>query len=105
MSQNITKILKQAQRMQSQMLKAQEELAAKQVEGTAGGGVVKVTMTGGGELVSVSLAREVVNPDDIPMLQDMIVAAYNNAHEKVKQMSEATMSGLTGGMGIPGLTV
>jgi DNA-binding YbaB/EbfC family protein len=98
MSQNINKLLKQAQRMQSKMLQAQEELAKKTFEGTSGGNMVKVTMTGGGDCVAVSLNPEVVDPDDVEMLEDLIVAAFKNAQEKVKEQSNAALGGLTAGM-------
>ena len=105
MAKNITKLLKQAQRMQSQVLKAQEELAQKQFEGTAGGGMVKVVLNGANDLVSISLNKEAVDPDDVETLEDLIVAAFKNAQEQVKQTSESTFNGLSGGMSIPGLTI
>jgi hypothetical protein len=105
MSKDITKLLKQAQKMQSQVMKAQQELAAKEVEGTSGGGMVKVTMNGANDIVSVRLNKEVINPDDVEMLEDLIVAACKNAQGKVKEMSSATMGSLTSGMQIPGLSM
>ncbi|HUI91973.1 MAG TPA: YbaB/EbfC family nucleoid-associated protein [Chitinivibrionales bacterium] len=103
MSQNINKILKQAQRLQAQMAQAQDELAKKTFEGTAGGTMVKVTLNGGGDCVSVSLNPEVVDPDDVEMLEDLVVAAFKNAQEKVKAQSEAAFGGLTKGMNLGGL--
>jgi hypothetical protein len=98
MSKNINKILKQAQKLQSQMLQAQDELAKKTFEGTAGGNMVKISLNGGGDCVGVSLNPEVVDPDDVEMLEDLIVAAFKNAQEKVKEQSNATFGGLTSGM-------
>ncbi|MBD3343573.1 MAG: YbaB/EbfC family nucleoid-associated protein [Chitinivibrionales bacterium] len=103
MAKNMSKLLKQAQKMQNQMMKAQEELSQKQVEGTAGGGMVKVVMNGSNELISLSLNKEVVDPDDVEMLEDLIVAAYNNAQEQVKEMSQSALGSLGGGMNIPGM--
>jgi hypothetical protein len=98
MSKNINKILKQAQKLQSRMVAAQEELAKKTFEGTAGGTMVKVTVNGSGDCVGVSLNPEVVDPDDIEMLEDLIVAAFKNAQEKVKDHSNEAFGGLTAGM-------
>jgi nucleoid-associated protein EbfC len=97
-SKDINKLLKQAQRLQSQMMQAQDELAKKTFEGTAGGTMVKVTLNGAGDCVAVSLNPEVVDPDDIEMLEDLIVAAFKNAQEKVKEQSNAALGGLTSGM-------
>jgi hypothetical protein len=98
MSNNINKLLKQAQRLQSQMVQAQNDLAKKTFEGTAGGTMVKVTLSGAGDCVAVSLNPEVVDPDDVEMLEDLIMAAFKNAQEKVKEQSNAAMGGLTSGM-------
>jgi DNA-binding YbaB/EbfC family protein len=103
MSQNINKLLKQAQKMQSQMMKAQEELAKKEIEGTAGGGMVKVLLNGSGDLQSIKLDKQAVDPDDVEMLEDLIVAAFKNAQEKIKEISSSTFSGITGGMNLPGM--
>jgi DNA-binding YbaB/EbfC family protein len=100
---NMSKILKQAQKMQSQVLKAQEELQKKEIEGTAGGGMVKVVVNGSNQLVSIKINPEVVDSDDVEMLEDLIVAAHANAMEKVKEMSESTFGSITGGLNIPGL--
>ena len=100
MSKNINKILKQAQKLQSQMLQAQEDLGKKTFEGTAGGNMVKVSLTGGGDCVGVTLAPEVVDPNDVEMLEDLIVAAFKNAQEKVKEQSNAAFGGLTSGLDI-----
>jgi nucleoid-associated protein EbfC len=98
MSKDINKLLKQAQRLQSQMMQAQDELAKKTFEGTAGGTMVKVTLNGAGDCVAVSLTPEVVDPDDVEMLEDLIVAAFKNAQEKVKEQSNAALGDLTSGM-------
>jgi hypothetical protein len=103
MSKNINKMMKQAQKMQADLLKAQEEMNKKSVEGTAGGGMVTVTLNGAQELQSVSLNPEIVDPDDVEMLEDLIVAAFQNAQEKIKELSNSTFGSLTSGMNIPGL--
>ena len=98
-------ILKQAQKMQEQLAKVQEEAANKIVEATSGGGMVTVTANGRQEILSVKIERDVVNPEDIEMLQDLIVAATNEALKKARDMMAEEMKGLTGGLGlnIPGL--
>ena len=83
MSKDLSKMLKQAQKLQSQMMAAQDELAKKTFDGTAGGTMVTVTVNGAGDCVSVKLKPEVVDPDDVEMLEDLIVAAFKNAQEKV----------------------
>lgn len=98
------KIIKQAQRMQAQMALAQEELQNTVLEGTAGGGAVKVTANGHGEVLSVVIDKEVVNPDDVEMLEDLVLGAIKEAMSKARALSEQKMSALTGGMGgFPGL--
>jgi DNA-binding YbaB/EbfC family protein len=92
-------LMKQAQRMQRQMEEQQKELETKEFTAAAGGGAVEVTVSGKKELVSVKLAADVVDPDDIEMLQDLIVAATNEALRQAEAASEAVMSKLTGGMG------
>ena len=96
-------LMKQAQKMQQDLAKAQEELANKIVEGTSGGGMVKVEMNGKNQVLSLKIDPEVVDPNDIEMLEDLIIAAINEAQEKVSKSSEDEMSKLTGGMKIPGL--
>ncbi len=100
---NMNQMLKQAQKMQEQMLKMQEEMEAKTYEATAGGGAVKVTVDGKRELLDVTISPEVVDPDDVEMLQDLIVAAVNEALRKVEAESTAQLGSITGGMNIPGL--
>ena len=102
MAKNVNKMLKQAQKMQAQLMKAQEKLNEEKVEGTAGGGMVTVVINGAQELQSVSINPEVVDPDDVEMLEDLIVAAFQNAQEKVKELSEGTFGNLSAGMNIPG---
>lgn len=102
MAKNINKMMKQAQKMQAKMMKAQEDLNTKEVEGTAGGGMVKITLNGAQEIQSVKLDPEVVDPDDIEMLEDLIIAAFQNAQEKVKELSDNAFGGITSGLNIPG---
>jgi DNA-binding YbaB/EbfC family protein len=97
------KMMKQAQQLQSKMLKLQEELAEKTVETSSGGGMVKVVASGKQQLVSIQIEQEVVDPDDVEMLQDLILAAVNDALTKAQEMVSGEMSKLTGGMNIPGL--
>lgn len=99
---NMQNMMKQMQKMQRNMAKIQEELAQTPVEGTAGGGVVKVTINGSNQVLSVELAPEVVDPDDIEMLQDLIVAAANDAINNAQKLSEERMGALTKGMKLPG---
>lgn len=105
MSHNIGKIMKQAQKMQEKMLKMQEELATKTVEATSGGGMVTAVVNGRSELVALKIERDVVNPDDIEMLQDLITAAVNEGIRKAQDMIQEEMSKITGGLSIPGLTL
>ena len=103
MAKNMNDFLKQAQRMQRDMLKAQEELGSQEFEGTAGGGQVTVKMNGHGDATAITLKKEVVDPSDVEMLEDLILAALRNAKENVSKASEAQLGGITGGMKIPGL--
>lgn len=96
-------MIQQAQKMQQEMVKAQEELAEVEVEATAGGGVVKAVATGKRTVKSISIAPEVVDPDDIEMLEDLVIAAVNEALEKAEAEAEARMSKATGGMDLGGL--
>ena len=97
------KMMKQAQQLQAKMAKLQEELAEKTVETSSGGGMVKVVANGRQQLVSIQIEQEVVDPDDVEMLQDLILAAVNDALTKAQDMVSGEMSKLTGGMNIPGL--
>lgn len=92
-------LMKQAQRMQRQMEEQAKEMEEKEFEATAGGGAVKVVVSGKKEVLSVKLAEEVVDPDDIEMLEDLIVAATNEALRKLEEENAAAMQQLTGGMG------
>ena len=103
MAQNINKIMKQAQKMQAQVMQAQQDLQGKQFEGTAGGGMVKAVVNGGQELVSITINPEVVDPADVEMLEDLIVASIKNAQEKIKNASDATFGNISGQMNLPGL--
>ena len=96
---NMNNLMKQAQRMQKQMEETTKELEEKEITATAGGGAVEVTVTGKKEVKSVKLDPEVVDPDDIEMLEDLIVAATNEALRKVEDASAASMSKITGGLG------
>lgn len=96
-------MMKQAQKLQSKMLRMQEEMAEKTVEVTSGGGMVKVTANGRQQILSLQIEKEVVDPDDVEMLQDLIMAAINDALLKSQEMVSAEMSKLTGGLNIPGL--
>jgi len=97
------KMMKQAQQLQSKMLKLQEEMADKTVETTSGGGMVKVVANGRQQVLSIQIEKEVVDPDDVEMLQDLILAAINDALIKSQEMASEEMSKLTGGFNIPGL--
>jgi DNA-binding YbaB/EbfC family protein len=96
-------LMKKAQKMQQDLAKAQEELANKIVEGSAGGGMVKVEMNGKNQIISLKIDKEVVDPEDVEMLEDLIIAAINEAQEKVAKSTEDEMSKLTGGINIPGM--
>lgn len=100
---NISNLMKQAQAMQEQLAKIQEQAAAKTVTGTAGGGMVTVTANGAMQLVSTQIDPEVLKSGDADMLQDLVVAAANDALRKAREMMAEEMKGLTGGMQIPGL--
>ena len=96
-------MMKQAQKLQARMLKMQEELAERTVEASAGGGMVKVVANGRQQIVSIAIDREVVDPEDGDMLQDLVLAAVNDALTKSQEMVSSEMGKLTGGMNIPGL--
>ncbi len=96
-------MMKQAQQMQAKMMKMQEELGTKTVEATAGGGMIKVVASGKQQIVSIEIEKEVVDPDDVEMLQDLVLAAVNDALAKSQEMVSSQMSKITGGMNIPGL--
>ncbi|WP_456434097.1 YbaB/EbfC family nucleoid-associated protein [Thermosulfuriphilus sp.] len=101
--QNIKDLMRQAQKMQARLAKLQEELAQRTVESSVGGGMVTAVVNGRQELISVKIDPEVVNPEEVEMLEDLIVAAVNDALRKSQQMVQEEMAKLTGGMKIPGL--
>lgn len=103
MGGNMNKMMKQVQKMQQNMMKLQEELKERTVESTAGGGMIKVVASGNNEIVSIEINPEAVDPEDVEMLQDMVLAAVNEALKKAQDMVAGEMSKLTGGMNIPGL--
>jgi DNA-binding YbaB/EbfC family protein len=96
-------MLQQAQQLQVKMAKIQEELASETVEATAGGGAVSVVATGKQHIQSITVTPEVVDPDDIEMLQDLVTAAVNEALEKSQRLATQKMGAITGGLNIPGL--
>ncbi len=95
--------MKQAQKLQKKMLQAQQDLATKTIEASSGGGMVKVVANGAQKIESIILEKEVVDPEDVEMLQDLVLAAVNDALKKSQDMVSAEMGKLTGGMNIPGL--
>ena len=95
------KLMKQAQKMQNDMAKAQEKLKEMKVEGVAGGGMVKVVATGGNEIVDIQINPEVVDPEDVEMLQDLILAAINEAMKNASELASSEMSKVTGGIKMP----
>lgn len=96
---NMNNLMKQAQRMQRQMEEAQKELEEKEVTAAAGGGAVEVTVSGSRQVTKVKLSEEVVDPDDIEMLEDLIMAATNEALRQMEELSADSMSKITGGIG------
>ena len=100
---NMNNLMKQAQKMQKQMMEKQEELQAKEYEATAGGGVITAVCGGNRELKSITIDPEAVDPEDVEMLQDMIVAAVNEAMRKAEADQSANMAKLTGGLNLGGL--
>lgn len=99
---NMSNLMKQAQRMQRQMEESQKELEVKEFTAAAGGGAVEVTVTGKKEVVKVKLSEEVVDPDDIEMLQDLIMAATNEAIRQADEANAEVMNKMTGGLGLGG---
>ena len=103
MSGNLGNLMKQAQQMQEKLLKMQEELATRTIEASAGGGMVTVTVNGKSEVMSIKIEKEVVDPEDVDMLEDLVAAAVNEALRKAQEMMQEEMSKVTGGLKIPGL--
>ncbi len=103
---NMQQLMKQAQKMQQQMAQAQQQLAETQVTGTSGGGLVTATVTGAGEVLSVKIDPQAVDPDDVETLEDLVVAAIRDAAGNAQELQESTMaplSGGLGGLGLPGM--
>lgn len=98
-------MMKQVQKMQAKMADLQQELETLEVEGTAGGGMVKVVANGKGDIKGITIDPEVVDPEDVEMLQDLIVAAFNQARDKSQEIQSEQMSKLTGGLSIPGMNL
>lgn len=103
MKGGMQQLLKQANQMQAKMKKVQDELAEREYEGTAGGGAVKVVVKGENQILSLKLDPEVVQPDDIEMLEDLIITAANDALKVAKETSSAEMEKISGGLSMPGL--
>jgi len=103
MNKGMGQMYKQAQKLQARLLQAQEEVGRKTIEGSAGGGMVPVVVNGRQEVLSIKIEKEVVDPEDIEMLQDLIMAAVNDGLTKSREMVSAEMSKITGGLNIPGL--
>ena len=100
---NMNEIMKQAQEMQQKLSRVQNELADKSVTASVGGGMVSVTVSGRNELLSIHIDKQVINPEDQTMLQDLIVSAVNEGIKKAQDMAQAEMRKLTGGINIPGI--
>jgi DNA-binding YbaB/EbfC family protein len=103
MGGNLGNLMKQAQKMQQDMAKAQEELELKTVEATVGGGAVTVVASGHKEIKEIRISKNCVDPDDVETLQDLVLAAVNEALRQADELAKSTMGGLTGGVNIPGL--
>jgi hypothetical protein len=101
---DVTNIMQQAQQMQAKLIEIQQELAKKSVQGSAGGGMVTVTVNGRGELLSVAIEKEMISPNEAEMLQDLIVAATNDGLRKAKELGRQEMGKLTGGLNLPGIS-
>jgi DNA-binding YbaB/EbfC family protein len=100
---DMNKLMKQAQQMQEQMAKAQEELASETVEATAGGGLVTVRASGSGDILSISIDPKAVDPDDVELLEDLVLAAVNEALRSAQSLAQSKLGAMTGGLGLPGL--
>ncbi|HAA09888.1 MAG: YbaB/EbfC family nucleoid-associated protein [Syntrophomonadaceae bacterium] len=103
MGGNMSKMLKEAKKVQEQIVKMQAELEQREIEASAGGGAVTVVVNGKQELISVKISPEAVDPDDVEMLEDLVVAAVNEGIRKSQEMVSAEMARITGGLNIPGL--
>ncbi|HET8651922.1 MAG TPA: YbaB/EbfC family nucleoid-associated protein [Gaiellaceae bacterium] len=100
---DINKMMQQVQQMQAEMARVQEELATQTVESSAGGGAVKVTANGAGEIEKIAIAPEAIDPEDAELLADMIVGAVNEALRSANDLAQSRLGGLAGGLGLPGL--
>ena len=100
---DMNKLLQQAQQMQAQMVQAQEELAKETVEASAGGGMVTVKATGAGEITEIKIDPKAIDPDDPEMLEDVVLAAVNEALRSAQNLAQSKMGGIAGGLGLPGL--
>ena len=100
---NMQQMMRQAQKMQLQMARTQEELKTLEMEGSAGGGMVKAVASGEGRILSVTINPDVVDPEDVDLLQDMVLAAVNDALTRIAEESARRMDAVTGGMKIPGM--
>lgn len=100
---NMQQIMREAQKMQKKMEELQAEAANQLVDASSGGGMVKAVMNGKQELISLTIEKEIVDPEDVEMLQDLIVAAVNEANKKAQEAMQTKMSALTGGMKLPGM--
>lgn len=98
---NFGNILKQAQQMQAKMAEVQKQLESLEIKGNSGGGMVEVVLSGKGDLISIKVDPSIVDPKEVDVLEDLIVAAFNDAKKKVEDVSNAAMNKVTGGMGLP----
>jgi DNA-binding YbaB/EbfC family protein len=103
MAKGLGNIMKQAQQMQAKMARMQEELATREVEATAGGGMVTARVNGKQQLLELKIEKAVVDPEDVEMLEDLVIAAVNEGMKKSQEMVQEEMSKITGGMNIPGM--
>jgi len=101
---DLSNIMEQAKTMQEKMAKIQQDLAQKTITGSSGGGMILVTVNGQGDIISISIEKAVIDPNESDMLQDLIVAATNDAIRKSRELSKQEMAQLTGGLNIPGLS-
>jgi nucleoid-associated protein EbfC len=100
---NLNKLMKQAQKMQEQMSKTQAELEKQTIEVSAGGGKVKVTANGAGDIIAIKIDKEIVDPNDVEFLEEVVLSAVKQAVEQGKALAQSEMTKITGGLGIPGL--
>ena len=100
---DINKLMQQAQQMQQEMAKAQEQLASETVEASAGGGLVMVRATGNGEIVAIKIDPKAIDPDDAELLEDLVLAAVNEALRSAQSLAQSKLGAMTGGLGLPGM--